>query len=169
MALLSQMLRQPQMQPAQPAQSPWTQGGIQGIISSGGGGAGSTAGQGAGVENAYDKTGNLSSILSREGIDIGPQPDFWGDLNSIVSRLRPRATQPAPAMQQARALRTPTPAYSGPTGERAPARASGYDTGAARFATMVGRGPQSSGVGYDPWQFGMPYSPGNTPFATYSG
>src|SRR6267378_8257453 len=157
MANMFQTLRQPNRQPAQ---SPWTQGGIQGIISSGGGGAGSSAGAGAGVENAYDKTGNLSSILSREGIDIGPQPDFWGDLNSIVSRLRPRATQPA--AQQAQALRAPA-AYSGPTGERPAGPTAMYNPDAARFAQLTRFG--NSNAYYQPWQPGMSIGGGNAPVA----
>lgn len=154
--------------PAQPAQPPWTQSGVPGLVSSGGGGAGSTAGQGAGVNNAYDKTGNLSSILSREGIDIGPQPDFFGDLNQIVSRLRP---QPVPtAALQAGALRDRTAAapVSAPVQyERPMMRAGGPAGGGPTFAQLTNIGMSSPF--YQPWRPGMPISAGNAPVATYSG
>ena len=144
-----------------PSQPPWPPG----FISSGGGGAGSTAGRGAGVSNAYDKTGNLSSILSREGIDIGPQPDFWADLNQIVSRLRPRATA-MPAMQQAQALRAPVSAPSTP--ERpglSPVATARY--GPAQFATLTSLAGSSPYL--QAWRPGMNYGAGNAPVATYSG
>lgn len=36
---------------------------------------------------------NVRTTLPREGIDIGPLPDFWGDLNRMQTRLRPRAKE----------------------------------------------------------------------------
>lgn len=129
----------PQRKPGQPVQPPWSQTAPGGIISSGGGGAGSTAGQGAGVQNAYDRGGNLSSILSREGVDIGPQPDFWADLNSMVKRLRPMQRQAPPAQMQAQALRAPAMPQRE---ESQPVRVGQPRTGVPYYVKMVGTGPQ---------------------------
>ena len=39
--------------------------------------------------NSYDKQGTLSTSIQPRGMDIGPIPDFWGDINSIIHRLQP--------------------------------------------------------------------------------
>lgn len=80
------------------------------------------------IINSFDPAGTLTSVLPREGIDIGPAPDFWRDFGDVLSRFR-RPSAPAPrapvaAPRQAAALRT-APPREGPapsTGHSGPPR-----------------------------------------------
>lgn len=55
--------------------------------------------------NSYDSNGTLRTTLPREGVDIGPIPDFWGDMSNIVRTLKPQASPQV----QAQALRQQQP------------------------------------------------------------
>lgn len=115
------------------------------------------------IETTYDPNGTVHSHLPLRPLDIGPMPDFWADMAQFARRSRPTQAPSAPV--QARALRAPdTTAMERPSGPTA-----SYLGDDAEFATMIGRGPQSAGVAYDPWHPGQGFSPGNTPVATYSG
>mgnify|MGYP007070556747 FL=1 len=64
-----------------------------------------------GATNSYGK-GGLSTTIQSRGMDIGPIPDFWGDLNQIRDRLGP--VQRSIGGGQAEALRQPAPGYGPP-------------------------------------------------------
>lgn len=78
--------------------------------------------------NSYDSHGTLRTSLPREGVDIGPQPDFWGDMGKIVRTLRPVASPQA----QVQALRTPDVQAQAPM--RYSGGGGGYDRDAAPMA-----------------------------------
>jgi len=105
------------------------------------------------VKNSF-QGGALSTSLPREGLDIGPRPDFWGDLNKMQSRLRPRQQRMSSEGLQggggaAPAAQAPADFYDEPT-----------------YGTMIGMGPNSSGVAYQPWEPGMAFSPMAPPAQT---
>lgn len=106
------------------------------------------------VKNTIGNGGGLKTVLPREGLDIGPAPDFWGDLNKIQRRFKPRANDQAQALRQ------------GPTfDDRLQKKEPEYDL-EPEYATMIGQGPNSSGVAYQSWQPGMAFSPGSQPVQT---
>lgn len=70
------------------------------------------------ARNAYGPDRTLSTSFDREGLDIGPRPDFWGDMNQIVRRLRPLGAGNAGggAAAQSQALRSSEPMAERPSG-----------------------------------------------------
>lgn len=108
------------------------------------------------VKNSFDSSGGLSTTLPREGLDIGPRPDFWGDLDRLQSRLRPRQQQ----MMQPQGLSQGS--------DRGPLAGGGDGdfTLEPTFATMQGGGFNMPGTSLNPWEPGMPYSMGNAPVQT---
>lgn len=104
------------------------------------------------VQNSFGSDGSLSSVLPMRGTDIGPAPDFWGDLRKMMM-VGP------PAQKQATAMRhTARPKLSSP-GER---NSNDFQSNAS-FGNYTF--PGGSGVlnPYDPKKL---QSPGNAPFAT---
>lgn len=99
------------------------------------------------IKNSFSG-GTLSTTLPREGLDIGPRPDFWGDLDRLQSRLRPRQQ-----MMQPQGL-----SRGSDRGPLAGGGAGDFDL-EPTYATMIGQGPNSSGVAYQPWEPGMAFSP----------
>lgn len=65
----------------------------------------------AAISNTYGSDGALRTRLPRQGVDIGPTPDFWGDLGNIVRTLKPQA----PVQTQVAALRQPAGGYDAPS------------------------------------------------------
>lgn len=57
--------------------------------------------------NTYDKSNTLSTTIKPSGMDIGPIPDFWGDLGAVANRLRPVQQQMGGGQAQAAALQAP--------------------------------------------------------------
>lgn len=105
---------------------------------------------GLGVSTGYN--GNTATTaLQREGVQIGPAPDFWNDINTLTRRLRPVSS----AQQQAQALRSyepapaPTPAFSSP----APAPAKPQYDDEPIFGTLTY--PYGSAGFYQPYQPGQ--------------
>ena len=64
-----------------------------------------------GATNSYGPGGGLSTTIQSRGMDIGPIPDFWGDLQQIKDRLRPVSRGIGGG--QAQALRQPAYSTSG--------------------------------------------------------
>ena len=58
------------------------------------------------VNTSYDGGGTVRTSMSREPMDLGPAPDFFGDLEKVKKLFSIKA----PAQEQAQALRMP--AYS---------------------------------------------------------
>ena len=78
------------------------------------------------TKTSYDKAGTVTSTTQREGIDIGPRPDFFADLARLQSMMRPRADV------QAQSLRA-----SGP-------RLSPADLAGPNLDTVWGGGPRTN-------------------------
>lgn len=68
------------------------------------------------INNTYDPNGTLNSTMDLRGVDIGKMPNFYGDLNEMVRRLRPLPV----AGQQAQALRSAPPPQPMPPMRREP-------------------------------------------------
>lgn len=96
------------------------------------------------VTNSYGPDGTLNTTMDREGMDIGPAPDYWADLENIRKRLKPMA----PAKQQAQAL-----------GPEAPGPLNGPATSQPEYdfdpTFAVHKFPGGTGGGYM-----TPYTPG---------
>lgn len=113
--------------------------------------------------NTYGPDGTITTEMTREGIDIGEVPDFWKDFEEVQRRL-PRAAppqrSPLSAARQGAALQQLAP----PTEGRRPAPAQPqYED---MYSTVIGHGPQSAGIAYQPWKPGMAFSPLNPPVFT---
>lgn len=115
------------------------------------------------VRTSYDDKGTVKSSLPLRGIDIGEQPDFWGDLAKIMALRAPRQ---APAAQQAQALRGPAMAMP-QREESRPTRMPQYDYEPV-FATLGGHGAGYTTPFYSAYNPGQttPYSAGGAPVAT---
>ena len=63
----------------------------------------------AGSNTSFDPSGTMTSTQNLSGVDIGATPNFWTNLNQIVSTLRPRYGNPGmmSGSDQASALRQP--------------------------------------------------------------
>jgi hypothetical protein len=108
------------------------------------------------VESSYGPGNTLNTTMDREGMDIGPTPDIWGDLEKIRTKLKPATT--ATARQQAPAL------SSTPMLGNAPTPQSEYDW-EPTFA--VHKFPGGTGGGYmSPYTPGDPLGGGQAPVAT---
>jgi hypothetical protein len=44
------------------------------------------------INSSFGSDGALSTTLPLRGVDIGPAPDFWGDLQKIMALKAPAAT-----------------------------------------------------------------------------
>jgi hypothetical protein len=81
------------------------------------------------INNSFGGDGSLSTTLPMRGVDIGPAPDFWGDLQKMMALKKPAAPRPVGA---GRSVSRSTPSRSsGPSesGARTPQRhamGSGY-------------------------------------------
>jgi hypothetical protein len=65
------------------------------------------------VSSSFGSDGTLRSTLTREGLDIGPKPDFFADLEKLRKLLPgPAPTAPTPGAQ-AQVLRAPAPRQVG--------------------------------------------------------
>ncbi len=120
------------------------------------------------VKTSYGQGGTVKSVLPREGIDIGPIPDFWGDLNDVVSKLRPLPSQQAPRMQ-AQALRA-APMLDPGTNVASERRGSAQHNYIDEpiYGTLSGFGPGYTSQFYNNYIPGVssPYAAGNAPVAT---
>lgn len=103
------------------------------------------------VRTEYDPAGTATVTLPREGVDIGPMPDFWKDFEEMQKRMKPRPTpiSRAPrALDQAQAF---SPSGGGGHESVAPAQAySGY-----RQTFGV---PNYGGQLYEPWSPGQRFA-----------
>lgn len=42
------------------------------------------------VKSQYGPKGTLTTSMQREAVDLGPTPDFWGDLDRMRRKIKPR-------------------------------------------------------------------------------
>lgn len=122
--------------------------------------------------SSYGSGGALTSTISRRGFDIGPQPDFYRDLNEMTRRLGPLGDDGS-AGEQAGALRGRSPLGAGSSGggnlsmmnvsERRPAPASVGSDYEPYFGTLTY--PHGSAGFYNAWVPGMNVGTGQAPVA----
>lgn len=102
------------------------------------------------IRTTIGQGGGMQSTLPREGVDIGAIPDFWGDIQKVKTRLKPKAAV------QAQALAEPQRLTVGERMAQRPARAPRVPL----FGIMSA--PQGGVYGYawEPWSPGMPVGSG---------
>lgn len=121
------------------------------------------------VRSSYGSGGNLSTSMEREGVDIGPIPDFWSELNAIRTRLGPVQATPrqtaasqAAALRQAPAYPPAAPSYGGLSAAPASRPDDDYEY-VPYFGTLTY--PHGSAGFYQNYQPGMPLGTGQQPVA----
>lgn len=91
------------------------------------------------VRSTYGDDGRLSTTMSREGVDIGPVPDFWADLDKFR-----RVSQPPPTRNPLREVpEAPmrAPGREGPA-QRSAAPANPYAGWTPRNFSQISMSPQ---------------------------
>lgn len=76
------------------------------------------------VKTGYGAGGDVNTAMGLRGVDIPPVPDFWGDWESMRSRLKPKPQVQATALREPRMPRPVAP----PT-ERVAVPSSNYPEG----------------------------------------
>lgn len=118
--------------------------------------------------SSYRPDGTIDTTMERSGVDIGPVPDFWGDVEDVYNRLRPVPAGGGgmgTARQQAGAL-AGRGRSAGPMTQRT---TRDYRSGgsASDFAPYFGTltYPHGSAGFYQNYQPGMPLGTGQQPVA----
>lgn len=118
--------------------------------------------------SSYRPDGTIDTSMERTGVDIGPVPDFWGDVGDVYNRLRPipggGGGGLGTARQQAKALgrgRSAGPMTQRTTRDVSRAGSAGDFT--PYFGTLTY--PHGSAGHYQNYQPGMPLGSGQAPVA----
>lgn len=107
--------------------------------------------------NVYDPSGAITTTSTREGMDIGPRPDFMADLDKLRKKLQPLPPN-ALQLQSAALANQPGAQWGGGGSGREPE----YE---ANFGVM-NPGGGSLGHGWMEGYTGQMLGAGRTPVAT---